>query len=142
LQQGELAMNESTVSSPFMEKLRLRLPGAIVLKHHDASTIALPDCSVTWRKRTVWFEFKLWVPTAEWLRGASSVPFEKIVSSHPTQLELCRRIAEQGHCFYVIWVKKSKHITIWHPAGYFINSVAYSSTPEVVEAAARIIEEL
>jgi hypothetical protein len=105
-------VNESSVSSPFMKQLRAALPGAVVVKHHDASMIGLPDCSVHWGFRVMWLEFKLLVPG---LRGGWFKP-EKVATDSPVQHQMMCRLGQQCHAaWYVFWVKKSKRIVVWDP---------------------------
>lgn len=56
-------MNESTLKSTLVTKLRKRHPGWVVLRHEDRFTHGVPDISVTALNRTTWWEVKLARPT-------------------------------------------------------------------------------
>jgi hypothetical protein len=121
-------MNESSVSSPFMSQLRSELKGSVVVKHHDASMIGLPDCSITWAKKIVWLEFKLYVPGVRHQKTPAELAAES-----PTQHAMMCRLGLQAHAaWYVIWWKKSKKILVWDPLS---NEVLFEAktTPELVD---------
>jgi hypothetical protein len=121
-------MNEASVSSPFMKLLRTALPGAIVVKHHDASMIGLPDCSVTWNRKIAWLEFKLIVPSRY-----KRVDPAAIMAASPTQHQLMCNYSRQAHvAFYVMWVKKSRKIIVVDPLDNQDWRV-FETTPQVVE---------
>ena len=98
------------------------LPEAVILKHHDASFVGLPDCSVHWRGLSFWFEFKLWIPTKEWSRAFSlngletPMPYREIAEESPVQFELMKRMAiSASDAWYIFWINKTKYILLWHP---------------------------
>lgn len=123
-------MNEASVSSPLMGYLRKMLPGAVVVKHHDSSMIGLPDCSVTWRRKIAWLEFKLWVPPKRWEGGI--IPCQHIAEASPTQHRMMLSLAEQATLgMYVIWAKKSRRVACYHPDSAF--PVYFQTTQEVAD---------
>jgi hypothetical protein len=131
-------MNEASVSSDFMSRLRKRLPGAVVVKHRDASMIGLPDCSVTFNGRTWWIEFKLFRPGARW-DGRLNVP--AIANASPTQREMMNRLlnASGGRALYLVWVKKGARVVGWFPQD---NAYQFETetTGGMVEAIALMLE--
>lgn len=137
-------MNESSVSSPFMKQLRERLPGAVVLKHSDTSMVGLPDCSVSYRGKTIWLEFKLITPTkievhhnAErgWSFGRYWI---KAREDSPTQAAMVDKLDEQTQgAWYIFWVRKCKAVA-WCRPGH--NWSSASTTPQVVEFFAKLLE--
>jgi hypothetical protein len=104
-------MTEASVSSAFMTALRKRLPGAVVIKHRDASFIGLPDCSVTYNGRTYWLEFKLWQPPKKW--DGTSCPVISIAEKSPVQYKMMQRLNFAAVAFYVVWAKKSGKAFTW-----------------------------
>jgi len=133
-------MNESSVSTPFMEKLRARLPGAVVLKLHDGSTIGIPDCCVTYRGRAFWFEFKLYRPLKSWDRV--TVPVVDIAAESAVQMATAMALVHAGaYVRYIVWVKKQRMIDVWNPALAVRNyAQRFTTTPDVVEYIASEIE--
>jgi hypothetical protein len=120
-----------------MTQLRSALPGAIVIKHHDASMIGLPDCSVTWRKTISWLEFKLVVPK----RFGRVVPAE-IAGDSPTQHRFMCNVAQQAHlALYLMWVKRSHRIIVWEPLSNQI-IVEHETTPQLVDWFTRCLSNL
>jgi hypothetical protein len=108
-------VTEATVSSAFMKQLRERLPDAVVIKHRDASFIGLPDCSITYRKRILWVEFKLVSMKLKW--DPRNPPLEEImaeiVKASPVQHAMMQRLASAGNSCYVVWVKKTGVFVQW-----------------------------
>lgn len=108
-------MNEASKLSPFMTSLRENLPGAVVVKHRDGSMIGMVDFSVTWKRRTMWGEAKLYelpkrkeMTVQDWLRKAKE--------ESPTQAGMAERLNQTSVCLYFIWIKKTKLIVI-SPSG-------------------------
>lgn len=133
-------MNESTVSSPFMKQLRAALPGSLVIKHHDASMIGLPDCEVLWQKKVVWFEFKLIVPPKR--KAVDKVYVAELAAESPRQHLFMCQLAEQTHgAVYICWVKRSSRIIVWEPRGGTIVG-EFETTPELVNWAERWLRVL
>lgn len=104
-------MRESSLDSRQREYLRLRLPGAVVRKYNDRTTIGIPDSSVTWYHADSWIEFKV-LKIGESIHGA----FE------PGQLPELIKIAHQTHRAWVLaWrapLKRKKFLgetVIWDP---------------------------
>lgn len=104
-------MNESSVSSPFMKQLRERLPQAVVVKHHDASMIGLPDCSVTYNHSVWWLEFKFFLLKRRWIGQTEEQVLRECIhdiwEKSPTQWEMMLRMDTAATAFYIIWVKKT-----------------------------------
>jgi hypothetical protein len=120
-------MNESRVSTKFQTLLRQALPEAVVVKHADRSMIGMVDASVTYNKKTIWLEYKYVAPKTA---GVAWRPFLhdgvwdplSVASASPTQLEMAKRLAIAGHCYYLFWVldhtalrMKIKHVVLWDP---------------------------
>lgn len=106
-------MNESTKSTPLLTWLRAHTAGrAVVFKHADRATIGIPDASLTWVDRTTWLEFKLYCPNRSW---GGVIPFESIAQKHPVQYEVAKRLAANGSCYYVMWVKRRQLVAVWNP---------------------------
>ena len=72
-----------------MKVLPRVMRGAKALKHSDRRNRGYPDMSVTWAGVTSWWEDKLF----------DEGPFK----SPPAQRLLCRQLARQGICYYVIY---------------------------------------
>lgn len=107
-------MNEASVSSPLMEKVRELLPGSVVVKHRDASMIGLVDCSVTYGGHVLWLEFKLYEVPASWdwmeegdALEASATLLAKARKAAPKQFDLACRFRKASACLYVFWLKKT-----------------------------------
>lgn len=137
-------MNEASVSSAFMTALRKRLPEAVVIKHRDASFIGLPDCSVTFRGRVFWIEFKLWVPGKRWDGQTCNV--QAIAEKSPAQFDMMRRLYKSAiaQVFYIVWAKKSGRCFVWTPnseGGECANGVEISQA-SLVAWTAQYIEGL
>lgn len=124
-------MKESSVSSPFMSSLRAALPGAIVLKHHDASMIGLPDCQVMWVRKVAWFEFKLVVSPKR--LEVDERYLRAIALESPAQFRMLCRLQENSHlAFYIYWIKKMNRIVVVDPlSGMILKEV--KNNPELVE---------
>lgn len=83
---------ESQQTRQLMVALAAAMPGAVVFKHADRFTCAVPDISVNWG-RTAWLEIKV----AE--RG--KVRWHK---NWGVQLFTCRRLARTtGFCWFVVY---------------------------------------
>jgi hypothetical protein len=99
-------MNEASVLSPFMKKLRKRMPGAVIVKHRDSSMIGLPDFSITFRGHVIWLEAKLYnMPkrfSYDW-----SIFLKKAQEGSPTQAAMMGRLAKASASLYLIWIKKT-----------------------------------
>lgn len=50
---------EKVFLAKLLPKLRKALPGAVIFKHNDQMTRAIPDASITWLGRTTWCEGKV-----------------------------------------------------------------------------------
>lgn len=105
-------MNEASVGSAFMHLCRERMPGAVVMKHQDSGFVGMPDCSITWKGHTIWLEFKLFVPGKTW---DGELDIKQLAMKSPVQYATCRRLAENGHCYYLVWVKKGARLELWNP---------------------------
>lgn len=109
-------MNESSVTAPFIKKLREAIPDAEIIKTHDVSTIGIPDLSITYAGREFKLEFKLWTPLHSWDGSPHTVPVEKIAAKSPVQLALMKRYAKAASfALYMVWVRKSNCIVFWSP---------------------------
>lgn len=122
-------MTETSVSTPWMEKLRVALgPYYEVIKHHDVSTYAVLDCSITGNDHVWWVEFKLWKPPAKWskhfnLGHGCEIPYEKIAAESHVQFAAAKRLAKAGRCWYIFWVNRTKRVDLWHPlTGYTVKT--------------------
>lgn len=138
-------MSETSVSAPWMKKMRQRLPNAEIIKHHDASMIGLLDCSITHNDHIWWAEFKLFTPPVKWsypcgriVDGKSAVaaadgeiPYEKIAAESSTQFALAKRLARAARTWYIFWVNKTRRVDLWDPI--LKTSYRTSSTDEMVE---------
>lgn len=132
-------MNEASVSSPLMTALRQALLGSEVTKRRDHSMIGVPDCDVVWRRRLFVLEFKFWVPTKGWSRVKGQLPYEKIIGEGGAQHRKMLRYATQAHhTTYVIWVKKSQWVELWHPTDPTWDWWGSSTTQAVDELVRRI----
>lgn len=104
-------MNEASVSGSFMFGLRKRCPGAVVIKHHDASMIGLLDCSMTYANRIYWFEFKFYEKKRKWddmySDAIAAEIFADIVKKSPTQWKMACALNQQAPTWYVVWIKKT-----------------------------------
>jgi len=135
-------MNEASVSSAFQTQLRNALPGAVVIKHRDASMIGMVDASVTFNNHTVWMEYKIIKPVTKGVEGRAFMKTGvwsplAVASASPTQFEFAKGLAKAGRCVYLFWVldheairMRIKHVILWHP----INGVelVFPNTDSVV----------
>lgn len=129
-------MNESSVSSPWMKGMRLALHEAKVIKHRDASFIGLPDCSISYRKQTVWFEFKLWIPPKTWDQVA--IPVMDVASASRAQFQMMLDLGREASAsYYIMWAKKSKHIALWNPRTCFYHQC--TTTADMIKFVANIL---
>lgn len=127
-------MTEASVSSAFMAALRKRLPDAVIIKHRDASFIGLPDCSITYKGRIWWVEFKLVVKTHNW----QITDVEKVAAKSPVQYKMMMRLdAAATEANYIVWLKKANCVIVWRPTYEQPLSVTAS---ELVEWYARKLE--
>src|SRR5215831_14767698 len=96
-------MNESDLTQELMSACRVDMRGAIVLKHADKINTGYPDFTVTWAHMTSWWEVKLW----------DEGPFE----SPELQEIMCKRLASQGYCRYVIYEQRRtvRRVIVAHP---------------------------
>jgi len=107
-----MLMTESSVSSVFMTALRKRLPYAVIIKHRDASFIGLPDCSVTFRGRVWWLEFKLITTKTFKVKD-----IKKVAAKSPVQYKMMLRMdCAATEANYIAWVKKAGWCVVWRPA--------------------------
>jgi len=51
--------NESQLAKKFMNKLKEKIPSAVIFRHCERYTRGVPDYSVTLGKKTAWIEFKM-----------------------------------------------------------------------------------
>lgn len=104
-------MNEASVSGSFMLGLRKRYPGAVVIKHHDASMIGLLDCSMTYQDRVYWFEFKFYEKKRKWddldLEIIAEDIFLDIKKRSPAQWKMACAFNQHAPTWYVVWIKKT-----------------------------------
>ena len=106
-------MTEATLKSALVKVIPEVMPGAVVQRHEDIFRKGGPDMSVTWNKMTSWWEVKYANP------GFKSTGVQKLT---------CQRLAEQGHCFYIIYVENEKNVVIqdaknlseWMSSGFVI----------------------
>ena len=83
-------MTESSLTQLTMTACRAAMPGAEVLKHSDRFNGGYPDVTVTWHGVTSWWEMKFY----------NNGDFE----SPALQNAQCRRLYNQGICYYAIYV--------------------------------------
>lgn len=81
-------ITEGKLVTALIKTLRERLPGCVILKHHDTITAGIPDLSVTGDGLTVWLEVKFANPR---------------ISTRAVQEDLMRRLARAGHAYYVVY---------------------------------------
>jgi hypothetical protein len=147
--ESEENMNESTCSSAFQTKLRQAIVGCEVIKHADKSMIGMVDASVTFRKQTLWMEYKFIGPTTKGVLGSTFLSRgewspSQVANASSTQADTARRLAEAGHCIYLFWVldhtalrKRIGSVVLWHPiSGYVYRAV---STDEMVGVVCNIL---
>lgn len=106
-------MNEASVSTTFMQKLRQRLPQAVVFKHADAGLKGLPDCSVTYKGLTLWLEFKLLDSVSEAEDMVSAI--KKRLEKAPVQLRCVQALNRAGYALYIVWIRASKIVVFYNP---------------------------
>lgn len=105
------------------------MPGAVIIKHRDASMIGLPDFSITYRGHVLWCEAKLFV-----------LPKKKIVSDDdwlkkaqkesPAQANTMQELNKASWSLYIIFIKKTK-VIIADPASRAI--ISYSKPRDAVQ---------
>lgn len=135
-------MNEASVSSPWMSGIRKALPGAVVVKHRDASMIGLVDCSVTYKTHVLWAEFKLY----DWHDRFSTMNnkeralwcLEDSTKKAPTQRETAEALSRASACLYIIWIKKTQVLVV-EPVTQSV--VAGPSTAWAIELVADLFRE-
>lgn len=111
-------MTENELLASCLIVLRAELPQMgtgvlpVILKHNDGLTSGVPDVSITWRKKTSWWEFKHG-PKIKW--------------AHKLQQLTCRRLAAIGICYVVLYEEKfehdSKHTCILTPDEVLVEAV-------------------
>lgn len=84
-------MTEATLKSALVKVIPEVMPGAVVQRHEDIFRKGGPDMSVTWNKMTSWWEVKFGRPT---------------IKTTGIQRLTCQRLADQGHCYYIIYRQK------------------------------------
>jgi|SRR6267142_2540140 len=87
-------MKEADVVTKIEETLKRQLPGVVVLKINDISTMGIPDVIITYGGHTTFIEVKL-------LREAES-PSSFRKHFNKLQLATCRLLERQGRCYYFI----------------------------------------
>lgn len=94
-----MTKREAELKSKFYKELRLQLPTFQVLW---LATAGAPDRCIVGNRHTSFLEFKHADPE---------------FTSHGNQELMCRRLARQGFCRYVIWYERSgwKQTFIVHP---------------------------
>ena len=97
-------MTEAQLTQKHLDACRALMPGCEALKHSDRFNGGYPDATVTWRRRTTWWETKFYD--------------DKTFKSPPVQKLQCARLAVQGVCYYIIYVRigDEKQTRIVHPA--------------------------
>jgi hypothetical protein len=109
--------SESSVSLDFRHKLQELLPTAVILKHHDAGMIGMPDCSVTY-KGTAWLEFKLLIPSR---RDAADPTHDFVADAialcqkSAAQYRLMCRLAANGPAWHLVWIGGMKIVVVFNP---------------------------
>lgn len=86
-------MIESDILRDLLKYLRENVEGkkrGVILKHADAFTAGIPDFSVTWKRKTSWYEVK---------HTYSS----DTISGTDLQWLTARRLSQAGHCYYLIY---------------------------------------
>jgi hypothetical protein len=95
-------MNEASVTGDLLEKIRMAAPSAVLFKHADKSTKGMPDVSMSWRRKTVWMEFKYVKKLKEGL--FSEKHLGNIFLHDPAQMLTMRRLARSAHAsFYLLF---------------------------------------
>lgn len=95
-------MTENKLLAPCLKLLRAELAEEydgihreakpVILKHADGYTSGTPDVSISWRKRTTWWEFK---------HGP------RIIWANALQQLTCRRLAVTSTCHVVLYEESS-----------------------------------
>lgn len=97
-------MTESELTGKLMPVCREVMPFARVLKHSDRSNSGYPDFTCTWSGSTSWWEVKF---------------YDNRMFKTPKQQTIeCRRLAQQGTCFYIIYEHRDseKRVRICSPS--------------------------
>jgi hypothetical protein len=84
-------MTERTLTTALKNALRTAMPGAVVIKHHDAITAGVPDLSVTWRGTTTWLEVKFLNPR---------------LLKRPLQHQVMLSLEREGSALYVLYLAR------------------------------------
>ena len=116
-------MTEKTLTSALLKKFRTRYPQAVVIKHHDAGRVGIPDVSITEGGYTLWVEVKLFRPPRSWIGGY--IPCERIAQESPVQYDTCRKLAREGYLVYLFLVPRTPGGTFWSPGGRLWSAGAY-----------------
>ena len=75
-------LDEASLKDDLVAVLRDALPGArrTILRHEDKNTAGIPDISVTWRRRTSWWEVKYANPSVE-SRGVQDFTLQALAAN-------------------------------------------------------------
>lgn len=96
-------MNEATLKTALVKKLREGLAGAVVIRHEDIRTAGIPDLSVTWRGNTWWVEVKYANPT---------------IHQREQQHLTMTRLAAHGKAVYVVYYAGDKQVRVYRPLNF------------------------
>lgn len=101
--------NEASICAKIKEGFSKLLPGAVVYKHHDVSTIGMPDHSINWRQRSLWLEVKYLKRNETW----------KDFLKHFDKLQLAQAIilSRQQRTYYLVAYpsKEADLAVLWDP---------------------------
>lgn len=105
-------MNETYITGQVMKRAKGILRGAVVLKHCDKATSAIPDVSISYLGPTAWIEMK-------YLRKGEKL--KKIIDMD--QLIMCNELATttDGRCWIVVYEEHPRRTSIWIPQVMFRN---------------------
>jgi hypothetical protein len=92
-----------------MSQLRVLLPGAVIVKHRDASMIGLPDFSITYKGHVIWCEGKLFTPPKKKILSDDDY-VRKAQEESPAQARMMYSMGKASWSLYIIWIKKTKII--------------------------------
>lgn len=99
-------MNENELSAKLMDRMRVDMRGAKIVKHNDRSTSGVPDISASWLGFTNWIEDKLWRPG----RTLKSIlKSDQLISCHEFA------VTTHGRCWVVVYQVEPKQMVIWQP---------------------------
>jgi hypothetical protein len=107
---GTAMLNERSITTNVLKQTAQHIRGAVIIKHADRATSAVPDFSVSAYGCTWWVEMKF-------LREGRRL--KDVVKTNQLVLGNEIHTATNGRCWTVIFEEKPQRVTVWTPRALF-----------------------